>query len=316
MPAPPAPRSAYLQIHLCVVLWGFTAILGKLIVLAALPLVWWRMLIVTLVLLCIPRVRRALTELDARSLLAFAGVGALVALHWLTFYASIKLSNASIAATCIALGPVFLSVLEPAMHRRMPDWRDLAIGIGVVPGVALVVGATPGDMWFGMLIGVLSAFLVAVFGSLNKHLVHRTDALTVTALELGAGVLCLTLISPWVDLLIPGQGGTPWTLPSPADWAWLLTLALACTLFPFALSLHALRHLSAFSAQLAVNLEPIYAMLLAGILFSEQQQLTQSFYLGAAIVIAGVFLHPLLHRTGKRAETSNVGVAESKSVER
>lgn len=317
MPASPAaPRSAYLQIHLCVLLWGFTAILGKLISLSALPLVWWRMLIVAAVLLMVPRVRRGLAQLDARHIAAFAGVGALVALHWLTFYASIKLSNASVAATCIALGPVFLSVVEPAMHRRMPDWRDLAIGIGVVPGVALVVGATPGSMWFGMLVGIVSAFLVAVFGALNKQLVHKADALTVTALELGAGTLCLTLIAPWVNQLIPGQGGAPWALPSPADWGWLLILSLACTLFPFALSLRALRHLSAFSAQLAVNLEPIYAMLLAAVLFSEQQQLTPSFYVGAAVVIAGVFLHPLLHRTGRRAELSNVGVAESKSVER
>ena len=134
MPASAAPpRSAYLQIHLCVLLWGFTAILGKLISLAALPLVWWRMLIVAAVLLLLPRVRRALSQLDWRSTAAFAGVGALVALHWLTFYASIKLSNASVAATCIALGPVFLSVLEPAMHRRMPDWRDLAEELGLPP---------------------------------------------------------------------------------------------------------------------------------------------------------------------------------------
>ena len=309
----PSPRSAFFQIHLCVLLWGFTAILGKLISLAALPLVWWRMLIVAAVLLLWPQVRRGLQQMEWRMIAAFAGVGALVALHWLTFYASIKLSNASVAATCIALGPVFLSVVEPALNRRMPDWRDVMVGVGVVPGVALVVGATPGAMWFGMAVGVVSALLVALFGSLNKRLVHRADALTVTALELGAGVLCLTLIAPWVNLLIPGQGGAPWTLPSPADWAWLLILSLACTLFPFALSLRALRQLSAFSAQLAVNLEPIYAMLLAAILFAEQDQLTPSFYLGALIVIAGVFVHPLLHRSGRRAETVSVGVAESKS---
>ncbi|MCA0394710.1 MAG: DMT family transporter, partial [Proteobacteria bacterium] len=128
------------QIHLCVLLWGFTAILGKLITLPALPLVWWRMGLVVLALLLVPRVWRGLRALPPKLLLAYAGVGTLVALHWLTFYGAIKLANASVAATCMALATVFTALIEPMVARRRFSRRELVLGLAVLPGVALVVG--------------------------------------------------------------------------------------------------------------------------------------------------------------------------------
>ena len=311
-----ARRRAHLQIHACVLLWGFTAILGKLISLAALPLVWWRMLMVTGALLLLARVWRGLRALSPRLLLAYAGIGVLVALHWLTFYAAIKMANASVAATCIALSPVFLALVEPLLARRGIAWRDLLLGVAMIPGVALVVGAVPGGMLAGVVVGVISALLVAMFGSLNKHFVEHADPLTVTAVELGAGTLALTVLAPLLGVLLPGQAGELWVVPAGIDWLWLGLLAFACTLLPFALSLVALRELSAFSAQLAVNLEPVSAIVLAAILFGEHQQLSWGFYLGALIVVAGVFLHPLLHRPAPKAECPEVlAVAESKSLD-
>jgi hypothetical protein len=165
--------AARVQIHFCVLLWGFTAILGKLITLTALPLVWWRMLIVTVALALLPRVWRALRAMPGRLRLAYAGIGVLVALHWLTFYGSIKLANASVAATCIALAPVFLALFEPLVARTRFEPRELLLGIAVVPGVALVVGGVPDGMRLGIAIGALSAALVAVFGALNKRLVEH-----------------------------------------------------------------------------------------------------------------------------------------------
>jgi len=173
-------RKAQWQIHFCVLLWGFTAILGKLITLPALSLVWWRMLLVSLALLAVPRVWRGLAALTRPLFASYAGVGILVALHWLTFYGAIKLSNASVAVTCIALGPVFLALVEPWISGRRFNPGELLLGIAVVPGVALVVGGVPSGMHWGIVIGVVSALLVAIFGALNKHLVERADALTVT----------------------------------------------------------------------------------------------------------------------------------------
>jgi len=207
-------RNALLQIHFCVLLWGFTAILGKLISLPALELVWWRMLIVVVVLLAWPPLWRELRAADPRTLAAFSGIGVVVALHWLTFYGAIKLSNASVAASCMAVGPLFLAVLEPWIVRRPFDPRELVVGLIALPGVVLVVGGTPAGMHLGLAVGVLSAFLVAIFGSLNKRYVERGSALLVTGVELAAGTAFLTIVavawhgrdrgSPCPDPVTPG----------------------------------------------------------------------------------------------------------------
>ena len=306
---------AYLQIHFCVVLWGFTAILGKLITLPALPLVWWRMLIVTVALALVPRVWRGVRAMPARLLWAYAGIGVLVALHWLTFYAAIKLSNASIGATCIALATVFTAMVEPWLARSRFSRRDFLLGVAVLPGVALVVDGVPSGMRIGILVGVASAILVALFGSLNKRLVEHADPLTVTAVELGAGTLALTLLAPVLPLLLPVLGSADLlTLPGVKDGWLLLVLALVCTLLPFALSLVALRHMSAFSAQLATNLEPVYAIALAIILVGEQHELSLQFYFGVLIILGAVFIYPLLGNPRRSAHLEILATSESKTV--
>jgi len=305
---------AQLQIHFCVVLWGFTAILGKLISLAALPLVWWRMLIVVAAIALLPRAWRGLSVLSPKLIVAYAGIGALVALHWLTFYGAIKLANASVAATCMALATPFIALIEPTLARRQFSKAELALGIAVLPGVALVVGGVPDSMRVGIAVGALSAFFVALFGSLNKRLVQHGDALTVTGLELGAGALTLTMLAPLMPFVFPAFAGDLFVVPSPRDTALLLALSLLCTLLPFTLSLIALRNMSAFSAQLAINLEPIYAIVLAALLFGEQRELTPSFYLGVAIILAALFVHPLIHRTKRLAQPEVLATAEAKNA--
>ncbi|MGN6479060.1 DMT family transporter [Luteibacter sp.] len=291
-------RKALFQIHFCVLLWGFTAILGKLITLPALPLVWWRMLLVSAALLCVPRVWRGLRALPPRLLLIYAGTGVVVALHWLTFYGAIKLANASVAATCIAMCPAFLSVVEPWIAKRPFEARELLLGAAVVPGVALVAGGLPGDMRLGLAVGVLSALFVAFFGALNKRYIEHADSLTVTCVELGAGTAFLTIAAP----LMPGAA---FVLPNAHDAVLMIVLAFGCTLLPFALALSALRHLSAFATQMVTNLEPVYAIVLAIPLLGEQRELGWAFYLGVAVILGAVFAHPFLHR-GERAAPSDI----------
>lgn len=283
-------NKAWAQIHFCVLLWGFTAILGKLITLPAASLVWWRMLIVTAALACLPRVWRGIAKLSPQLLAAYAGAGMLVALHWLAFYAAIKLANASVAATCIALGPVFLAVVEPLLTARRFKLQEMLLGIAVVPAVALVVGGTPTNMRLGIAVGALAAALVAIFSALNKRLVEQSDPLTITAIEMGAGTLLLTAIGP---LLVRES---MFALPTAHDTTLLVILAFVCTLLPFALSLVALRKLTAFGAQLAVNLEPVYAILLAIPLLGEQRELTLQFYGGVAAIMAVVLIYPYFGR--------------------
>jgi drug/metabolite transporter (DMT)-like permease len=300
-------NQARLQIHFCVLLWGFTAILGKLITLPALPLVWWRMLLVALALLLMPQVWRGLRAMPARLIWAYAGIGVLVSLHWLTFYAAIKLSNASVGATCIALGPVFLAFIEPWIAKRKFDPRELIIGVAVVPGVAMVAGGVPHDMRMGIAVGVLSALFVALFGSLNKRLVEHGDPLTVTFIELGTGAAFLTLLAP----LLP-HAGPAFMLPNVHDALLLLALSIGCTLLPFTLALVALRHLSAFGTQMVTNLEPVYAIVLAIVLLGEQRELDGWFYAGVAVILTAVFMHPLLHRQRRVTEQPELlGTTES-----
>ena len=279
-------RRALVQLHVCVVLWGFTAILGKLITLSATQLVWWRMLLVTLALACFPRVWRALKAIPARLVLIYAGIGCVVAVHWLGFYGSVKLANASVAATCMALAPVVVALIEPWITGARFERHNLLLGILVIPGVALVVGGLPGDMHLGFWVGVGSAILAAMFTLLNKRFLGDQDATAVTWIELGAGFALLAVFAPFVA---PVEGQLVW--PSVQDGAWLVVLAIFCTLIPFVVSLGTLRHLSAFTSQLAINLEPVYAILLAVLFLGEARELTALFFLGVAIVVAAVFGH-------------------------
>jgi drug/metabolite transporter (DMT)-like permease len=246
----------------------------------------------------VPKVWRELRAMPRRLLLSYAGVGVIVALHWLTFYGAIKLANASVAATCIALCPIFLAIVEPWVAGRRFDPRELLIGAAVVPGVALVAGGLPGDMRLGLAIGVLSALFVAFFSALNKRLVDRADALTVTCVELGTGTLFLTALAPFL-------ASPAFVLPDMHDGALMLVLAYGCTLLPFALALAALRHLSAFATQMVTNLEPVYAIVLAIPLLGEQRELGWTFYAGVAVILGAVFAHPWLHR-GEKAEAADL----------
>lgn len=272
-------------------LWGFTAIFGKLISLGTLALVWWRMMLVAGSLALVPRFWRGLSKLPRKLILIYAGIGMVVALHWLAFYGSIRLANASVAATCLALTPVFIAFIEPFLVGRRFDPREVLFGLAAIPGVMLVVGGTPASMRLGIVVGVFGSVLVAIFASLNKRFIGNSDTLAVTGVEMSAGLLLVSIGAPLLST------DAVFVLPSTRDAIFLVMLAGGCTLLPFALSLSALRHVSAFSATIALNMEPVYAIILAIVLLGEQRELSPSFYLGVAIVLAAVFLHPLMVRT-------------------
>ena len=290
----------WLIIHFCVVLWGFTAILGKLISLSSLAIVWWRMVLVTGALLFVASFWRGLRKLSPRLIAIYAGIGGIVALHWLTFYESIKQSNASVAATCMALTSVFIAFIEPFIARRRFDVRELILGVAVLPGVMLVVGGTPQGMHSGIAIGALSALLVAIFSSLNKRYIEHGEALSVTGIEMASGAVLITIVA----LAWPNAQST-FAVPQGNDALYLLALAVGCTLLPFALSLVALRQLSAFSSALAVNMEPVYSIVLAIVLLGEQRELEPSFYVGVAIILLVVFIHPWLPRRVRADEPAS-----------
>ena len=284
-------RRALWQLHACVLLWGFTAILGKIITLPAMSLVIWRMLIVIGCLALWPRVWRGLKAMPTSLRRTYAALGCVIALHWLSFYGAIKLANASVAVACLALGSVSAAVIEPLVFRRRHKLSELALGILAIPGVVLLVGGVPLDMQLGVLVGVISAVLTATFAVLSKKFVSDADTASITFIEMIAGTLLLIIMAFLVF-------EDPWfaALPSATDLGWLLVLALFCTLLPFLLWLSALHHISAFTTQLTLNLEPVYAIVLAALLFGEHRELTLSFYAGVVVILATLLLQPWIQR--------------------
>lgn len=289
-------RRAYIELHIAVLLWGFTAILGDLIQLSAITLVWWRVLLTSVSLIFFVRLPSIVREVGGRRLLLLAGIGVIVGLHWVTFYGAIKLANASIALICMATTSLFASLVEPFIVRRPFRWVELLLGVAILPGIYLVVNGAEADMTVGMLVGLLSALLVAVFTSLNKRYIGSSNPYRITFIELGAATVFLTPFVFWLG------GEVVW--PAPLDWAYLLVLALLCTTLTFVLSLRSLNRLSAFASNLTVNLEPVYGICLAYFLLDDGRELGPNFYWGAALIVAAVFGYSGLSSFARRRNPS------------
>lgn len=290
-----AKTRAYLQIHVAVLLFGITAILGKLISLEAYGLVWNRLWISCLALAFIPGVAMSLKKLNRREILQFAGIGALICTHWVTFYGSIKLGdNASITLACLATTTLFTSFLEPLITRSKFQPAEVFIGGLVIIGIYLITGV--GSAYYTAIVtGLISAFFAALFSVLNKKYIGHHPTLSISLLELGSGFILLSVLIAGLKL-----GGYRVELsPMTTDWIYLLVLSLFCTSLAFVLSLSALKELSAFISNLTINLEPVYGILLAAVIFKEGDQLNSDFYLGTAIILLSVFLHPYLVKVSK-----------------
>ncbi|MBL7793604.1 MAG: DMT family transporter [Saprospiraceae bacterium] len=286
-------QKSYIELHIAVLLFGFTAILGKLIELPAVTLVWWRVLITSVSLLLLIGAGKVFQGISLRERLQYAGVGVVVGVHWLTFYGAIKLSNASITLICMATTSFFTALLEPALLRQRIKGYELALGLLIIPGMALIVNSAGESKVLGIIVALVSALLAALFATLNKKLLGDKDARRVTFIELSSAWLFISLVLPAV-LLTSGEPLAWW--PSPLDWFYLLVLALLCTTLAYVLALRSLRHLSAFSANLAVSMEPVYGIALAWLLLQEHKELAPNFYWGVAIITLVVFSYPLVRR--------------------
>ena len=297
------PTRPYIELHIAVLLAGFTGILGELIHIGALPLVWWRVALASLSFVPLYYLLPGRGRLSPKLVVRLAGIGGLVGLHWVTFYASIKLANASVAVVCFSLMTLFTALLEPWLLRKRLDWTELGLGALVVPGIALVIGVVRTDYHLGIAVGIGSALLAAVFGTLNKRYVERARGVDIALCEMLGAVGFLSLAYPAFIAL--GWAGEAGFWPQGLDWLWLGSLVLACTTLAFLLQMRSLRYLTAFASNLAYGLEPVYTIVLAVVLLRQDRELAPGFYLGAALVIGAIVAHPLL----KRRERHRLGTA-------
>ena len=290
---------AYLELHLAVFLFGFTAILGDLIQLPALVLVWWRVLITCgFTALWRPRIWAEIRALAPRLRWRLLGIGQLVMLHWLTFYGAIKLANASVALICLGTTAFQAALLEPLILKRRISPLELGLGLLIVPAMALIANTLPGEFSLGFWMGLASAFFSTLFSVFNKQLANEVEPQQITFVELGGGALSLSL---GIGLFSLYQPLNIWP-PNWSDWGYLLLLAILCTNVAYTLAVGSLRQLSAFAANLSINLEPVYGIALAWLLLGESEQLNSSFYLGGSIIIAAVFSYAFLRHRQTRAK--------------
>ncbi|MBL0146770.1 MAG: EamA family transporter [Chitinophagaceae bacterium] len=267
-------KKAFLQLHAAVFLAGFTAILGVLIKLNEGLLVWYRLLLTLLALLILQYFTKQLQRLPLKDALKIAGVGVIVGLHWLTFYGSIKYANASVALVCFSATSFFTALFEPIILKKRMNYVELLLGLMAVAGIYIIFDFHP-QYKTGIIFGVLSAMGSALFPIFNKELLKTHTAPTVTLYEIGGALMALTFLVPFYLLKFPAS----YYLPTWQDWGWLLVLALVCTVLSFQLQLSALKKVTAFTANLTYNLEPVYGIILAFIIFKENKYLIHRFIL-------------------------------------
>ncbi len=282
-------RKAYLQMHISILLWGFTGIFGKAIGMNAIMIVWYRMIISAVALIPFMIKHKQFILPDRKRLASIIITGFVVCLHWLTFYASIKASNVSIALSCFASVSLFSALLEPLFYRKKIDKQNIILVLFVLVGIYIIF-AFQQLYAMGIILALISALLGALFTILNKIFVSNDEPAPVTFIELISGFVFLSVLLP---LILPAFN-LSFQIPSKIDWVWLLLLSVVCTSVAFTLSLEALKKVSAFTMNLSVNLEPLYSIVLAIILFKENELLNNGFYIGAVIVISSVFIHSLM----------------------
>lgn len=273
---------------MAVFLAGFTAILGKLIGLNEGILVWYRMLLTVLVLAAILFYRKQLVKLSLKETAAVAAVGCIIAIHWVSFYGSVKYGNVSIAVVCISASGFFTAFFDPLINRKSISVIDVVLGAIAIVGIYIIFDFHP-QFKLGIIFGIVSAIGSSLFPIFNKRLLQKHDPETITLYEMGGGLLALTLIIPLYLQFFPAA----YFLPTIHDWLWLLLLASVCTVLCFDLQLNSLKKLSPFTCNLAYNLEPVYGILLAFIFFRENKDLSNHFYLGVGLIILAVALQTL-----------------------
>lgn len=280
-------KKALLQLHIFVFLAGLTGSLGFLIKLNGLVLVFYRILITVIVLWALALFRKNKHQYNLKTKLSLLGTGAIIALHWVCFYQSIKLANVSIALVCFSSTSLFSSFLEPLWKHAKIQFQEILIGSLSLLGIFLIFHF---DTQFrtGIIVGLFSALFAAIFSIINKRFTSHIDVQTIQSYEMTGGLLFLL---PFIVFYAFNTGfNSIGLVPTTMDWFWLSILAIACTVWSTHLMLSSLKYISAFTLNVTLNLEPVYGIILAFILFKEQKQLGLSFYAGIVCIIISVII--------------------------
>lgn len=294
-------KRALIQLHLTVFLWGFTGVLGRCISLNEGWLVWWRLCLTVLSMWIFFGVSKKIQKISLREFVTIGSIGVLLALHWLCFYGSIKYANVSIALTCLSASGFVSALLEPLFLKRRINIRELMYGLLTVFGIFLIY-RTNLHFSSGIYIGIAATFLTVIVSLLNKQIVNNYPPETFTLYQLTGGFIGLCCLMPFYDHLFP----TAHYLPGPTGWIWLLILAWVCTIFTFVLYAASLKKLSAFTMNLTLTPEPVYGIILAFLVYKENKDLSNTFYVGFVFIILAVMLQTKALISKRTGTTQNL----------
>lgn len=291
-------KKVFIQLHIAVLLAGFTAILGKLITLNESLLVWWRLFITIIVLALWMIYKKELVRISRKDFLKIGGVGAIVVFHWVAFYGSIKYANVSVALVCFSATGFFTALLEPFILRKKINYTEILLGLMVIAGIYIIFDFYP-QFKTGIIFGIVAAVGSALFPIFNKELLKQFEPRILTIYEFIGGIMVLTLLMPlyvWVSK-------PSYYFPTKMDFLWLMILSILCTVVMYHLQLLALKKISAFTVNLTYNLEPVYGLLMAFVFFKENKMFHTQFYIGLSLIILSIVIHSfLILKEGKKLQ--------------
>ena len=299
-------KKAFLQLHLAVFLAGFTGILGRLITMNEGMIVWYRLLFTVVTMAIIFGLLKKLRKIPLLDILKIAAVGFIAAMHWVTFYGSIKYSNVSVALVCFSSISFFTALLEPLILQKRINWTEMFLGLMTIGGIFIIFHFDT-QYKTGIVIGLVSALLAALFPIYNRQFLKRIDVETMLTWQQLGGFLSLSALLPFYLKAFPVESF--W--PSASDLMWLLVLSWFCSVIAFQFSSNALKRLSAFTVNLTYNLEPVYGIILAFVVYNENKLLSKYFYIGFAMIALALIIHVIILIKHERSLVAKTAMREN-----
>ena len=288
-----------LHFHGIVFIFGFTAILGKLISIDAVSLVWYRMVLATGVLILFMWVFKIPFLLSNKQLLVMMICGILIALHWVFFFHAVKVSNVSMTLSVMSAGALVTALIEPIVYKRSFDLYEIILGLVVVIALGMIM-QTEYRFIDGMFFAFVSVLLSVAFTLINGKVVHKSDARIMSVYQLGTGAICMSVI-----LFFQGKWSADLFSITQSDLLWILILAIVCTAYAFVVSISVMRHLRPFSLMLAINMEPVYGILLGLLIFGSDEKMSLPFYFGTLLILSSVLMNGFLKVKKEKRSDNN-----------
>ena len=288
-----------LHFHFIVFIFGFTAILGKLISIDAVSLVWYRMVLATAVVALLMGIRRISFALSSKQLYIMLICGVLIALHWVFFFHAVKVSNVSVTLSVMSAGALVTALVEPIFYKRSFVWYEIVLGLIVVVALGLIM-QTEYHYIEGMMFAFIAILLSVAFTLINGKAIHKSDARVMSVYQLGAGAVCMSII-----LLMQGKFTVELFSISKTDILWISILAIVCTAYAFVVSIAVMRHLTPFSLMLAINMEPVYGILFGILIFGSDEKMGLTFYIGTLLILLSVLTNGFLKLKKKMSSSTN-----------